>query len=74
MKNKVKKIFSKNWFERAWKTFVQASAGAMAILVPSQDWTMVKTALISVGIGMLSSGGCAVWHLLMDSLGIKEAP
>ncbi len=70
MKGKVKTLLTKDWMIRAMKTFVQASVGAVAILVPTQDWTAVKSALVAVLIGAVSAGGAAVWNLLMAHFGV----
>ena len=74
MGNKVKRRQVKDWVICAGKTFVQASVGAVVILVPTQDWTAVRSALTAVLIGAVSAGSAAVWNLLAKRFGGSSGP
>lgn len=64
----------REWKICAMKTFVQASVGAVVILVPTQDWTAVRSALTAVLIGAVAAGAAAVWNLLLKRFGGSSEP
>ena len=74
MGKKVKSRRIREWMLCAMKTFVQASVGAVVILVPTQDWTAVRSALTAVLIGAVAAGAAAVWDLLLKYFGGASGP
>lgn len=74
MGKKVKSRRIKEWMVCAMKTFVQASVSAAVILVPTQDWTAVRSALTAVLIGTVSAGAAAVWNLLLKRFNGASGP
>ena len=60
----------KNWKKRAIRTFIQTAVGYLAVNVPmidwSTDWSVLKTALIGLGVSTVAAGVAAVVNFLED--------
>ena len=60
----------KNWIKRAVRTFVQTAVGYISVNIVAVDWSadrsVVKTALIGVGISAVAAGLSAVMNYFDD--------
>jgi hypothetical protein len=60
----------KNWVKRAVRTFVQTAAGYITVNIVAVDWSadrsVVKTAVIGVGISAVAAGLAAVINFIED--------
>lgn len=59
-----------NWIKRAVRTFVQTAIGYISVNVVAVDWTadrsVIKTAVIGVGVSAVAAGLAAVINFLED--------
>lgn len=56
----------KNWGKRVLRTFLQAAVGYAVVAIPAIDFSdtsMLKTALIGVGVSAVAAGVAAVMNL-----------
>lgn len=60
----------KNWIKRAVRTFVQTAIGYISVNVVAVDWTadrsVIKTAIIGVGVSAVAAGLAAVINFIED--------
>ena len=60
----------KNWIKRAVRTFVQTAIGYISVNVVAVDWTadrsVIKTAVIGVGVSAVAAGLAAVINFIED--------
>lgn len=60
----------KNWIKRAVRTFVQTAIGYISVNVVAVDWTadrsVIKTAIIGVGVSAIAAGLAAVINFIED--------
>ena len=63
----------KNWIKRAVRTFVQTAVGYISVNIVAVDWSadrsVVKTALIGVGISAVAAGLSAVMNYFDEEKG-----
>lgn len=59
-----------NWIKRAVRTFVQTAIGYISVNVVAVDWTadrsVIKTAVIGVGVSAVAAGLAAVINFIED--------
>ena len=60
----------KNWIKRAVRTFIQTAIGYISVNVVAVDWTadrsVVKAAIIGVGVSAVAAGLAAVINFIED--------
>lgn len=59
-----------NWIKRAVRTFVQTAIGYISVNIVAVDWTadrsVIKTAVIGVGVSAVAAGLAAVINFIED--------
>lgn len=63
----------RNWIKRAVRTFVQTAFGYIAVNIVAVDWSadrsVVKTAVIGLGISAMAAGLSAVMNYFDEGKG-----
>lgn len=59
-----------NWLKRAVRTFVQTAIGYISVNIVAVDWSadrsVIKTAIIGVGVSAVAAGLAAVINFIED--------
>lgn len=60
----------KNWVKRAVRTFLQTAIGYISVNAAavdfSADWTVLKSALVGLGVSTVAAGIAAVINFIED--------
>ncbi len=60
----------KNWIKRAVRTFVQTAVGYITVNIVAVDWSadrsVIKTAVVGVGVSAIAAGMAAVMNFIDD--------
>ena len=60
----------KNWIKRAVRTFVQTAVGYIAVNIVAVDWSadrsVIKAAVVGVGVSAIAAGMAAVMNYFDD--------